>query len=115
MSFKLVDSTKKWMQTVDKDGRKQDSKILFLAEIHQSVPNKGYRIYVAFCDTINMQFYIEELIGGQLHYIDNDLLAEELNAFLDSKQIKTFKALHPWIEQPMVPHIRSQKSIFTAR
>lgn len=110
--FKLVDSTKRWMKTMTPAGMMESGKILFLAEIHYSVPNKGYRIFVAFCDVLTMQFYIEELVGSSLRFIEDDNLAEDLNNFLDRHSIKTFKAMQPWCEQPMVPHKPSISKIF---
>lgn len=112
MSFKMIDTNKRWMKTMTPEGKYSEGKILFLAEIHYTVPNKGYRIFIAFCDTVSMQFYIEELLGGSLYYIEDDRLAEDLNRFLDMHSIKTFKALAPWVEQPMSPHQLSERKIF---
>lgn len=112
--FKLIDTHKRWMPTMKPSGKVdvEEMKLLFLAEIHYSVPNKGYRVFIAFCDVNSMKFYIEEVLGSQLVYIEDDLLAEDLNYFLDLHQLKTFKAMAPWIEQPMVPYQESAKKIF---
>ncbi len=111
--FKITDSTKRWMKTMTPAGMLEHGKILFLAEIHHTIPNKGYRVYIAFCDVTTMQFYIEELVGSGLRFIEEDRLAEDLNNFLDMHGIKTFKAMQPWCEQPMVPYLQPSSKIFT--
>lgn len=102
--MKIVDSQKRWIPTYDLLSKKQENRILFLAEIHRSVPNKGYKIYLCFCDTVSMEFYIEEMVGSELIMIEDDNLAAELEALIDLYGLKTFSALKPWVEQPMVPH-----------
>lgn len=54
-----------------------NGKFLHIATVHA-----GVREFMCFADIEQSQVYIEEITGGQLHFIEDDSLADGISAFL---------------------------------
>jgi len=55
--------------------------------VHIATIQNGFHEYMAFYDSIEKKFYVEEISASGLVYIEDDNLAKELGDFLFHKKI----------------------------
>lgn len=73
---KIVNSNREFLPVSDIHGQQMD-RFLHLATIHE-----GTREFMCFADIVTSKIYIEEIVGGHLVVIEDDMLIDELHGLL---------------------------------
>lgn len=73
--MKLVNSNRFYLAGTNK-------RFLHLATVHN-----GVREYMCFADRSTRRIYIEEITGGNLQFVDDDMLVHDISNFLKEKKI----------------------------